>query len=331
MLPLISAHPALELAYSPIATIWGFAMRLDTIALAVVILACLVVAARIARRTPIDPSRDPDAPGAEPDEPNHLRADDLLYVAVAVLPGAVVGGRLGYALLHLDYYQANPLALFDITTGGLSLSVGVVGGFLTATIVASLLEAPAGRWMHAAVLPVLLAIAGGKVAMALGGSGQGAPWDGGWATAYLGPGPWGSLAPEIPSHAAQLYEAAATVGVLLGMVCLLVLGAFARRTGAALLVGVALWAVARTLVAFTWRDPVVVGPLRAEQVISLAIALGALAILAGVTGVDLVRRRKGGGVVAGVAESGRSRGGTGDAAPGDGEAAWPDPSSRPRI
>ena len=319
MLPLISAHPAIELAYSPIVTVGGFAVRVDTIVLAFVILASLVVAARIARRTPVDPSRSADEPGPDPEEPNHLRADDLLYVAVAALPGAVVVGRLGYALLYLDYYQANPGALLDPAQGGLTLSLAVVGGFLTASVVAGLLGAPAGRWMHAAVLPLLLALAGGKVAMALGGSGQGAPWDGAWATAYLGPGPWRSLAPEIPSHPAQLYEALATVGVLAIMATLLALGAFARRTGTAFLVGIALWAVARAGVASTWKDPLVLGPLRMEQVVCLGIAIGALVLLA----VESARRRWGGGA---------GSGGSAGARPSpEGEPAWPDPSSRPRI
>ena len=319
MLPLIAAHPVIQLAHSPIFTIGDFAVRLDTIALAFVILASLVVAARIARRTPVDPSRDPDVLAMDLDEPNHLRADDLLYVAVAALPGAVVGGRLGYAVLYLDYYQANPGALLDPAQGGLTLSLAVVGGFLTASVVAGLLGAPAGRWMHAAVLPLLLALAGGKVAMALGGSGQGAPWDGAWATAYLGPGPWRSLAPEIPSHPSQLYEALATVGVMAIMASCLALGAFARRTGTAFLVGIALWAVARAGVASTWKDPLVLGPLRMEQVICLGIAISALVLLA----VESARRRWGGGA---------GCGGSAGARPSpEGEPAWPDLSSRPRI
>jgi prolipoprotein diacylglyceryltransferase len=291
-------------SYSPIVSIGGIALRLDTLALALVILMCLVVAARIARQTPVDPSRALEEPGPDPDEPNRLRADDLLYVAVAALPGAVVGGRLGYALLHLDFYQANPGALFDVMQGGLSLSMGVVGGFLTASIVAGLLGAPAGRWMHALVMPVLLALAGGKLAMALGGAGQGAAWDGAWATAYLGVGPWGSLAPEIPSHPSQMYEAAATVGVLLFMAWLLALGAFARRTGTAFLLGIALWAGARAAVASSWRDPAIVGPLRMEQVVCIVIAAGSIGLLVLVTGLDLAGRRQGRGAAAGAPVAG---------------------------
>ena len=66
----------------------GLAMRWQTVALVAVISGGLVVAGLIARR-------------------EGLRRDDLLFIAVAVVPGAVVGGRLGYVLLHLDYYGAN--------------------------------------------------------------------------------------------------------------------------------------------------------------------------------------------------------------------------------
>ena len=61
--------------------------------------------------------------------------------------------------------------------------------------------------MHALILPLLFVLAAGKLTMVLGGDGQGVPWDGAWATAYVGPGPWCSLAPEVPSHPSQVYEA----------------------------------------------------------------------------------------------------------------------------
>ena len=68
--------------------------------------------------------------------------------------------------------------------------------------------------MSALILPLLFGLAAGKLTMVLGGDGQGVPWDGLWATAYLGPGPWLSLAPDVPSHPSQVYEALATIGVL---------------------------------------------------------------------------------------------------------------------
>ncbi len=320
MLPLVASRAVIELAFSPIVAIGDWNIRLEIIAIAGVVFMALVVAAVVARRTPVDMARPADAPGANPGERNHLRADDLFYIAVAAVPGAVVGARIGYVLVHLDYYQATRVSVLDLSQGGLELALGVVGGILSAAIVAAMLDAPLGRWMHAAAVPLLLALAGGKAAMILGGSGQGQLSDASWATAYVSPGPWGSLAPALPANPSQAYESIATVIVLVVLMSLVVLGVFRSRNGEALLVGVAAWASARAVVATTWRDPVVLGPLRADQVISISIAVGAVLLLL------LVRR-----TVAARARRVPAGDGDGTAADAGGGPDWPDPESRPLI
>lgn len=317
VLALIRVNAVIELSFSPIVTFGDWTIRLETIALAVIVFACLVLAALVGRRTPVDLARPPAAEDAETGERNHLRGDDLLFVAVAALPGAVIAGRLGYVLLYLDYYRARPEAVLDVGQGGLELSLAIVGGLLTAVVVAGLLGAPVGRWMHALVLPLLLAIGAGKLALVLGGDGQGLPFDGAWALAFLGPGPWGSLAPEVASHPAQVYEAIGTVVVLLVLVGLLAAGAFQSRSGAAFLLGIALWSTVRAVVASTWRNSPVLGSLNMGQVLALAIALGATVLLLGVT-LERARRRPGAPPAAGSPVTG-------------GGPAWPDPETRPRF
>ena len=320
MLPLLSALPVIELAFDPIVQVGDLGVRLETLAVAGAIFLTLVLAAVIGRRVPVDLRFPPDTDGDEPGERNHLRADDLLYIAVSAIPGAVIGGRLGYALLHLDYFGSHPGALLDINQGGFELALGVVGGFLTGAMVASLLGAPLGRWMHAAALPVLFLLAAGKLAMVLGGSGQGVLFDGDWATAYVSPGPWGSLAPQLPAHPSQVYEALATIVVLLAVMVAMALGAFGRMAGGSFLLAVGLWAAARAAVATTWRDPVVLGPLRMGQVISIAIAVVFLVLLVTVSARGFVQGRR---------ESTRvAEGGDDPAADGP---SWPDPSTRPTI
>ncbi len=322
MHPFIATTAVIELTFAPIVTFGDWTVRLATVALAAVVLACLVVAVLIARRTPVDlrlPANDFWAD--ENEEPNHLRADDLLYIAVASLPGAVAGGRLGYALLHLDYYRANPAALVDVSQGSLQLTLAIVGGTATAILIAALLGAPVRRWMHALILPLLLAIAAGKATQVLSGDGQGLPFDASWATAYLGAGPWGSLAPEIPSHPSQLYEALATAGVLLTMVVILAAGGFRQRDGRAFLLGIGLWAGARAVVASTWRDPALVGSLNMDQVVSIGVVVVVLALLAGAA---LGRRR----LDAWRRAVHRPGGTSGSGGP---NLDWPDPSERPRF
>ena len=317
-MPTLPFRPVIALTFDPIVTIGDWHVRLGTIGLAVAIFVSLLLAARIASRTPVDTRHPPGAIDPATGDRNHLRRDDLLYIAVAALPGAVLGGRLGWALVHLEYVSANPGSLLDPTVGGFGLPLAVVGGTLTAALVATLLDTPVPRWLHALILPLLFAIAGGKLAMVLGGDGQGMPWDGPWATAYLGAGPWLSLAPAVPSHPSQAYEALATAGVIVVLAALRWAGLFRAPDGTVFLLGIALWAIARAGVAFTWRDPAVIGPLGLDQVLSLGIAIGALVLLAT-------------GTIAERARAGRA------GAPGtprfaaDDEPEWPDPASRPGI
>jgi phosphatidylglycerol:prolipoprotein diacylglycerol transferase len=256
----------------------------QTLALAGAILAVLVLAALIAGRTPV--SSLGGAPGGTPgadDEARHLRRDDLLFIVLGIVPGAVLGGRIGYVLLHLDYYTARPSAIVDPAQGGLQLSVAIVGGALTGVFIARLLDGPVGRWLHVAVVPLILGIGLGKASMALGGAGQGAAFGGEYATAYLGPWPWGSIAPAIPAYPSQLIEAGLTALVLAIVVVVLAAGRLRSLDGRVFLVGLALWAVARLTVAFTWRDPTVLGPLDADQLVSLAILAGCLVLVARMT------------------------------------------------
>lgn len=259
MIPL-AFDPVLELSETA-------SVRLETIVLALVLFLGLVLAARIGSVTPTVGPYVP-APG--------LRFDDLVFSVVGAVPGAVAGGRLGYVLDHLEYYRANPTAILDPMQGGLTLTLAVPFGIITGGFIARLLGAPVGRWLHATTLPLLFVLAGGKLAGVLGATGQGAPSNLPWATAYLGPGPWGALAAEIASHPSQVYEA---ILVGLAIAAIAALGrveVIARRDGAAMFAGLILWASARFLVAFTWRDPAVLGPLRIEQLLALGVIAGAL-------------------------------------------------------
>lgn len=249
---------ALTIAFDPVLRLSDSAsVRLETVALAGILFVGLLLAVRLGNRT-------------------GLRVDDLVFMVVGSVPGAIVGGRLGYVLDHLDFYTANPGAIVDASQGALSLTLAVPLGILTGSVIARLLGAPVSRWMHALAAPLLFVLAGGKLVGVLGGSGQGAPADLTWATSYAGPGPWGSLAAGVPSHPSQVYEA------LLVSAGIVVLAAIGRssvircQNGAALYVALLLWAAARFGAAFTWRDAPAVGPLNVEQVLLIGVAIVAV-------------------------------------------------------
>ena len=141
-------------------------------------------------------------------------------------------GRLGYALMHWSVYARRSRAA--------DRSIGRRAGTWpwrrrrapAGAYVASLLGAPLGRWLHLAALPALFALGAGKLTLILTGSGQGLPSTDDWATAYLGAGPWGSLAPAIPSNPSQAYEGIATLAILLVLTLVVCSTASAAATDA---------------------------------------------------------------------------------------------------
>ncbi len=270
-----------------VAVLWG------SIALTVAIAAALILAGLMARA-------------------ERLRADDVLFIAIGIVPGAVIAGRLGFLLLHADDYGADPGALIDPSLGGMDLGLAVVGGLLTGGSVARLLGAPVRRWLHLAAAPVLFVLGAGKLTMVLTGTGQGSPSTGPTATAYLGPGPWGSLLPALPSDPSQAYEGIATLAILAVLTLALILGAFRGRDGRLFFVAIGCWALVRALVSTTWRDPAVVAGLSPGGVLSVAIALGCAVVFIVMT----LRPGTAGSAVT-------------DGADADATISWPDPETRP--
>ena len=286
-----------KLDFDPSTIFFGLSIRWETVALAGVVFLVLIVAAIGAGRSGAGAAcADDEAGGLLP----RLRRDDLILVAFGAVPGAVVGGRLDYILVHLDYYRANPGAITDPSQGGFGLTLAVVLGTITAAAVARLLAAPVGRWLGVAAVPVLLGLGLGKLAMALGGEGQGDYSTASWATGYVHSGDWGTINPTFPAIPSQLFEG----GLILAAVVLMVVPLFLLRfrirrwrsivrpgfaarhdwhymTGwRRYLVALGLWAIAHFAVASTWRDAKVWQTLNVEQIIVLAVVAAALVALA---------------------------------------------------
>jgi phosphatidylglycerol:prolipoprotein diacylglycerol transferase len=264
----------IQLNFDPYLRIGGQGVRWETLALAGVILLALLVAGLTAGRQPADAG-----------DGRSLRRDDLLFIVLGIIPGAVLGGRLSYVLVHLDFYRANPSLIVDPSSGGLALTGAVILGTLTGILVASLLDAPIGHWLDLLAVSLVVGLGLGKLAEVLSGSGQGVIASVSWATAYTGPGPWGVLGPDLPAHPAQVYEA---LGDAVLLVVLLILGRFKpfrRANGRRFLVALGGWASVRFIVASWWRDAPVAGPLRTEQLLDVGL------LLVGIVGLVVIARR----------------------------------------
>lgn len=254
----------MRLAFDPQFEVGTLAIRWQAVGLAVVFLLALAWWWRSLRR-------------ARP----AIRPDDLLFVVLGIVPGALVGGRLMHGLAFSEAYLARPEVILDLSQGSLSLTGAVLGGLISGGYVCRLLGHSVQVWCQAASGPLLLAIGLGKLSLLLSGGGQGLPFDGPWAISYSGPGPWLAADASAPAHPSQTYEGLWTLAGLM-----LVAGArpilrgrvdpgvgvgvgTGLKDGGTFPVALAWWLAGRFLAGFSWREDAVIGALRAEQLIAL--------------------------------------------------------------
>lgn len=60
--------------------------------------------------------------------------DDAYTLALVGVPSGIIGARLLFVIEHGDYFLDNPVEIFQITEGGISIWGGILGGFLGALL-----------------------------------------------------------------------------------------------------------------------------------------------------------------------------------------------------
>lgn len=156
-----------------------------------------------------------------------LTKDDVADLVFYGAMGVVLGGRIGYILFYnLGFYLANPLKIFAVWEGGMSLHGGFLGVILALTLFSRkkkislliLLD------MVAQCTPVGLGL--GRIGNFINGELYGRQTDVPWGMVFPGGG-------DIARHPSQLYEA-----FLEGLLLFVIVRFVARRSSVA---GVAFW------------------------------------------------------------------------------------------
>ncbi len=63
-----------------------------------------------------------------------VKFDNLIDLAIFLLPISIISARLYYVLFSLDYYINNPMEILKINNGGLAIYGGIIGGVITIII-----------------------------------------------------------------------------------------------------------------------------------------------------------------------------------------------------
>ncbi len=194
--------------------------------------------------------------------------DDLLFVALWSLPGAIVGARLFHVVDAWHYYANNPLQAFAIQEGGLAIYGGLAGGILGGALAARHRRILSWQLLDIAAPGMILGQAIGRVGCFINGDHQGPPTNLPWATSYVNPA---SLAPDSqPRHPAQLYEMLFDL-LVLGL--LLVLRPRLKNDGLLFGIYAALYAFGRFWISALREDAPFLLGLKEAQLVSVAVLL----------------------------------------------------------
>ncbi|MDP2311994.1 MAG: prolipoprotein diacylglyceryl transferase [Pseudomonadota bacterium] len=135
-----------------------------------------------------------------------LSWDFLWELALVIIAGVVVGGRLEYVRTRWAQYAAAPLDILDLRDGGQVFYGGLVGGVLAAVVFMRWRGQPAWRILDLYAPFIALGHAIGRVGCFAAGCCYGAPTDVPWAVVF----PMGGKPPGgVPLHPTQLYEVGA--------------------------------------------------------------------------------------------------------------------------
>lgn len=200
--------------------------------------------------------------------------DDILYVALWAIPGALLGARLLHVIDGWEYYVTYPLQILAFQEGGLAIYGGLLGGIATGGFAARRRGLLSWKLMDIAAPSLILGQAIGRIGCFINGDHQGPPTNLPWATSYVNPR---TLAPDsLPRHPAQIYELLYDLAIL-GL--LLFLRPRLRRDGILFLLYAALYSFGRFWISALREDAPFLLGLKEAQVVSVATFLLAIPLL----------------------------------------------------
>jgi len=117
-----------------------------------------------------------------------LSVEPVLDLILWIAASGLVGARLLYVLDRWPVFAAKPLQILAIHTGGLSIMGALLGGGLTAAVLARRKGLPVRRFFDAAAPGIVLGQAIGRFGCLVTGDTVGRATNGSWGVVYQNPG-----------------------------------------------------------------------------------------------------------------------------------------------
>ena len=204
-----------------------------------------------------------------------IKEDDLYDLILLLIPLSIVGARLYFVAFKLDYYIANPGEIIEIWNGGLAIYGGVIAGVIAMLIVCRRKKIPWQAMFDLLIFGLLIGQILGRWGNFMNREAFGAETDIFCRMKLTAPD--GS---SICVHPTFLYE---SLWNLIGFIGLTVWERKGgRRYDGQAALGYFFWyGIGRAWIEGLRTDSLYIGnsPLRVSQLLSIALALGALVLL----------------------------------------------------
>ncbi|MBI3399087.1 MAG: prolipoprotein diacylglyceryl transferase [Deltaproteobacteria bacterium] len=206
-----------------------------------------------------------------------MTEDDVMNFILWSVLGGIVGARAYYVLFNWGYYFANPKEIPAVWHGGLAIHGGLIGGLLAAYLYLKRRNISFWRMSDCVATAVILGQAFGRFGNFMNGDAHGRPTTMPWGIVF----PPGSIAgiefPNTPLHPTMLYEM--TINLSIFFLLWFWLRKKEHKDGYIFAIYLMLYSLGRFVVENFRADSLMMGPLRAAQVVSLTIALIALGVI----------------------------------------------------
>ncbi|MBI5561475.1 MAG: prolipoprotein diacylglyceryl transferase [Deltaproteobacteria bacterium] len=203
--------------------------------------------------------------------------DDVTNLIVWTVIGGILGARLYYVIFNPGYYLAYPKEIPAIWHGGLAIHGGLIGGITAAWLYLRRRSVKFWRMADAVAPTLILGQAFGRFGNFMNGDAHGMPTSMPWGVVFPPASIAGRDFPGIPLHPAMLYEMAINLSIFAFL--WFVLRKKEHRDGYIFAAYIAFYSGGRFIVEQFRADSLMLGPLKAAQVVSLLISGAAIATI----------------------------------------------------
>lgn len=196
-----------------------------------------------------------------------IESNTILDLAIFIIISGIIGARLLYVILNIDYFLKEPIEIFMISHGGLVWYGGFITSFLGSLLYLRVKRLPVLKMIDLIIPYVAMAQAIGRIGCFLNGCCFGRA-----TTSYIG-----VYIKDAFVYPTQLFE---SLGLIIIFFILDIIAKRKRFDGVILLNYIILYSILRFIVEFFRADnPAIFAGLTISQLISLVLFLISIAIL----------------------------------------------------